>query len=220
MASRIRAPTALFLAAASMLAFAGVSSAAADPSKGPSQPAATTTPSSSSDLAWSTEPGKVVGGAASDSRVQPMQVWGACGVITDNKKVLRTFSRHKATAPGGKHMRSGKSKLQCGRPDNAQGKGGYGYRHITEDHLGDWSTLATRTSQNWRDVADLAIESALKDPDSVSYAKTNDAFCFSRLIYLVNKRTGKTVGTNKPRTILSAGSTDIITAYPNSRQCK
>lgn len=61
--------------------------------------------------------------------------------------------------------------------------------------------------------------STLKDPDRVRYRSSNDTYCFSRLIYLVNKRTGQVVDRYYPNVIVARGTKNIITAYPSSSQC-
>jgi hypothetical protein len=134
--------------------------------------------------------------------------WGSCGVTTDKLKVLRTFNRVRGS-DGSKSLAGGKSNLACGNEK-------WGYKHIVKEHLEDWQNIAAVAGENWRDTADLAISSALGDPDEVKYGSGNDTFCFSHLIYLADKKTGKVEGTNRPRTIVAHETKNIINAFPAS----
>jgi hypothetical protein len=40
------------------------------------------------------------------------------------------------------------------------------------------------------------------------------------VIYLVNKKTGQTVGTSIPRVVVAEPTKRIITAFPSGGQCK
>lgn len=118
----------------------------------------------------------------------------------------------------GQHLRGGTTALRCGGPKLSENPT-WGYRHLLK-HSDQWSDKSALTQQNWRDVADYGIQWALKDPDKVTYRAENETFCFSRIIYLINKKTGRTVGHTYPNVSVSAGNKNVITAYPAGSQCR
>lgn len=77
--------------------------------------------------------------------------------------------------------------------------------------------MASLTRQNWRETADYAIEWTLRDPDRGTYRSDNDTFCYQRLIYLVDNRTKRTVGTATVRVVVARRSHNIITAIPGGK---
>jgi hypothetical protein len=137
-------------------------------------------------------------------------LWHGCGFRSDDDKIVRTFERYRARAEG-HFMRGGKSNLLCGNKN-------FGYRHIKVRHRQEWEQAALLTRTNWRDVADFSIETVLGDPDKVTYK--NKKFCFSRLVYLVNKQTGRIVDTRTPNIVVSEGNKRVITAFPSRFHCK
>lgn len=101
--------------------------------------------------------------------------WGACGNSTaEAKEVTRYYA-----SPRFYYY------LRCG---NAS----YGYRHILARHRADFEQLAAGTYQNWRDVADLAMDSISRDPDVAKPAGDGKG-CLSRVIFLRNLRTNQVV---------------------------
>jgi hypothetical protein len=146
-------------------------------------------------------------------RVSTFAVWAACGIFDDKHKLVRAFSRRAGHATTGQYLPSGTSNLRCGTGEN------WGYRHIVKNHLSQWQADAAIEGINWRDLADFAIAVALSDQDRVTYRQSNDTFCFSREIYLVDKRTGNVVAYRYPRVVVAAESKNIITAYPASTHC-
>lgn len=83
--------------------------------------------------------------------------WGACGIDTAESKLVREFNPRTYYT------------LRCGGPmysDNPR----YGYRHILRYHKTDFERMALGTGQNWRDVADLAMDTISRDPDSAKPA--------------------------------------------------
>jgi hypothetical protein len=124
---------------------------------------------------------------------------------------VRTFQRYRANA-GGQYIPGGTSNLDCGSDV-------WGYRHIKAKHLSQWEDVASYTGENWRDVADQFIAGALIDPDVVTYRKDNDTFAYCRLMYLIDKRSGRPVGVSYPRVIIAHVTKNIITAYPDSTHC-
>lgn len=146
------------------------------------------------------------------------QTWGACGAFREKYrlKVIRSFWRVAADDPR-RHLAAGTSNLACGSDQ-------WGYYHISaprseKGHLEDWDDVASYTNQNWRDVADVFINIALSDPDSITYSQRNDTFEYCRIAYLVNLRTGNVVDEMYPRVIIGVSTSNIITAYPTRKLC-
>lgn len=136
------------------------------------------------------------------------EVWGACGVITSTSKVVRTYD-------GVAGIR--RVYLKCGGPKYSS-RPDWGYRHILARHRGDFENMAAGTAQNWREVADISIGGALRDPQ-VRGGLVDGKRCFSRRIYLYNLRTGDQVRTRIVRVVFRASDNAIVTAYPSSKQC-
>ncbi|WP_147376253.1 hypothetical protein [Micromonospora radicis] len=161
--------------------------------------------------------GRSTGGAVAveDDVVSTFAIWAACGILTDNHKLVRAFSRKAARTTSGPpgSLPAGTSNLKCGSEK-------WGYRHIVKNHLSQWENDARIEGSNWRDLADFAIAVALSDPDRVTYRQSNDTYCFSREIYLVDKRTGRIVAYRYPNVSIAAVSKNIITAFPASAQCR
>ncbi|HEX4865298.1 MAG TPA: hypothetical protein VFV02_14600 [Acidimicrobiales bacterium] len=152
----------------------------------------------------------VAGATPADLELMAAPPWGACGLRTDPNKVVRTFD--------GTDRRQW--VLRCGGPKFSR-EPGWGYRHILWRHRGDFERMAAGTGQNWRDVADLAMAHIATDPDKWGDAGDGKS-CRSRVIFLVNKRTGQVVRQQivKQISVYKGGrSSDIITAYPSSSQC-
>jgi hypothetical protein len=147
-------------------------------------------------------------------RVSTFAVWAACGIFDDKHKLVRAFSRRAGHATSGQYLPSGTSNLRCGTAEN------WGYRHIVSEHLSQWQSNAAIEGSNWRDLADFAIAVALSDHDRVTYRQSNDTFCFSREIYLVDFRTGKVVAYKYPNVVVAAQSKNVITAFPSSEHCR
>jgi hypothetical protein len=138
------------------------------------------------------------------------EVWAGCGVFTGDDKVVRTFPIRGAQA-GEEFMRGGTVTLRCGDET-------YGYRHILKNHQADWETTAALAGENWRDLADFAIATALNDPDQVTYRTKNQAFCYKRVIYYGRKSNREVYQTTNAVVVVSANR-NIITAYPTSAGC-
>jgi hypothetical protein len=172
--------------------------------------AITFTPSSAD--ARPASPAGGMDGPGAGGAVITTKVWAACGRRSADDKIVRTYDRYRLSA-GGQFIRGGKSNLLCGTEEE------FGYRHILAGHLGDWEKVALPTMTNWRDVADFSIAIVLIDPDKVTYDPKRHTFCLSRLIYLVNKRTGQTIGTKIPRVAIRQKDARVITAFPTNSQC-
>jgi hypothetical protein len=136
------------------------------------------------------------------------QIWGWCGIITKEKKVIRRFKKK-----GG-----AKVVLFCGGPkyDSAPK---WGLRHIERRHRGDWDRKAFGTSMTWRQLADIGIAATLADPYVRGKVK-DGKHCYSRVIYLWDLRRYRIVGTTIVRVLWRAdGDRRIITAYPSDTHC-
>ncbi len=72
---------------------------------------------------------------------------------------------------------------------------------------------------NWRDLADLGIESALSDPDRMDDIEDNNKLCYSREIFLYDKKNGRIIGSTYAKVIVGLYHMNIITAYPSRTQC-
>lgn len=127
--------------------------------------------------------------------------WGACGASTPESKLVRQFA---VNARSNYYLRCGNANV--------------GYRHIVARHRVDFEKLAAGTYMNWRDVADLAMESIARDPD-VARPAGDGKGCLSRVIYLKNLRTNQVVRQQNFRMFVVLSTGDVITAYPDVRNC-
>ncbi|WP_156371683.1 hypothetical protein [Microbacterium sp. Leaf203] len=116
----------------------------------------------------------------------------------DPNKTVRSFPRSKI--------------LRCGNAN-------FGYFHIKARHEGDWQAKAAGTNQNWRDIADIGIDAALRDPVITKPRDSNDTTCYSRKIFLVNTQNNQTVGETIVRVVAGNRSNNIVTAFPSSGYC-
>lgn len=165
--------------------------------------ARSTFPAAAGDVFWSAEPNQTEPG------VSLMQTWAACGSFDPASKIVRAYTRYRTSGPG-TYLAGGTSNLRCGTNT------GYGYRHIYTNHRTQWEQKGALTAQNWRDVADYAMEWSLKDPDSTRYRSANQAWAFQRTIYLVNKSTGQGVGQMEVCTVVGLNTQNVITSYPGA----
>jgi hypothetical protein len=65
-------------------------------------------------------------------------------------------------------------------------------------------------------LADLAMNSGLSDPDTVTYTDKNDAFCFQRVLYFARKSDGKVFGEINTATVVGATTMNIVTTFPGT----
>jgi hypothetical protein len=152
--------------------------------------------------------------AANGTAVVAAATWSvACGRSASRLHIVKNFAGRRRARVGSHTVAGGSSALACGRPET------WGYRHIINGHLDDWENLGSLAGENWRDTANTAINSAFRDPDWVTYRAQNDTFCYTHIIYLVNKRTGQVRGTSRPRTVIGRVTKNIITSYPSSGGC-
>jgi hypothetical protein len=145
----------------------------------------------------------------------PPTIWGACpnnGREGAEHKLVRQFQRGPGAAVAAT-MHGGTSDLVCGHD-------AYGYYHIVNRHFIEWNEKSIRTSENWRHVADYAIAEALQSPHTVTFRATNNTFCYSREIYLVNKVNGMIVDVFHPNVVIRQSDSRIITAFPAREPCR
>lgn len=128
--------------------------------------------------------------SAPDPVAHASSPWGACGIRTDESKVVTTY---------------GDWKLLCGNKN-------YGYRHIQDRHQAEWEGLADIEGRNWRDIADMAIAKAHDAPDWHG-PQGAGKYCYTGQIYLVNHVTGAIVKTVQP-TVIVAENGQVVTAFP------
>ena len=175
------------------------------------------------DLYYSTTSGSGTASSSSVMRssspgtyVSPAN-WAPCG-YKDKNKLVREYIRVRAQS--GKHKMSGTvADLRCGDSN-------YGYFHILDGHATDWQNQTYGTTTNWRDLADWAIKWTLQDADSQVFVPKNpkknyktDRWCFNRIVYLKNKKTGQVVKKKNVFVIMGETGVRIITAYPRDGVC-
>jgi hypothetical protein len=192
--------TAAIFAAVSMIAAGTTTAMASAPSAHPALLV-----DEDENYSWVADPDEVASGGGFSTQA----TWGACGIFDENLKVIRTFTDRR----GGAGLPGGSSTLNCGSEN-------WGYRHIVDRHLSQWQAKAAVARENWRDTADYGILWAFKDPDKVTYRGSNDTYCYSRKINLVNEDNGQVVGNYYPNVAIARVSKRIITAVPAGAQCR
>jgi hypothetical protein len=123
----------------------------------------------------------------------------------DRRQPLAPVSRARVDAPGrlrAEHPRA-YYYLRCGT----------GHRHILDRHRADFERLAFGTFQNWRDIADLAMDAISRDPDAATPAGAGKG-CLSRVIFLTSLRTNQPVRQQVIRMIIRLRDNAIISAFP------
>lgn len=134
--------------------------------------------------------------------------WGACGHDTPESKLVAQYLVNHRT----------NYYLRCGGPIGSPTPK-KGYRHIVWRHRADFERMAAGTNQNWRDVADLAMEAISRDADA-AYPRPQGKACLSRVVFLRNLRTNQVVRQQIVRMLVITATNEILTAYPASRQCE
>jgi hypothetical protein len=155
------------------------------------------------NFVWTADPSVVRRGMtaaeATAAAVAPAPAtWAGCGVYADPLKIVRTFPRSKV--------------LRCGNTN-------YGYWHIYARHRSQGEAKAAGTYQNWRDIADIGMYAALSNSTVTKIRYSNDTTCFSKRIYLVDVRTGRTVGRTITRIVAGNRSNNVVTSFPSSGYC-
>ena len=121
--------------------------------------------------------------------------WGACGISTDNDKLVYKF---------------GSFPLRCGNES-------WGFRHIKDRHLDEFQTLARAGGLNWSDLVHWAIHYTGSDPDHVIVERNTG--CRDRLLYL-HDGDGRLIWQQRFKMIYNATDGRVVTTYPTSAICK
>jgi hypothetical protein len=136
------------------------------------------------------------------------RVWGWCGLISKEKKVVRTFKKN-----GG-----AKVHLYCGGPKYS-GHPRLGLRHIERYHESLWEYKSFGTFQSWREIADISIAAVLADP-VVKGPVEDGKRSYSRYLYLWDVSCDRMIDFMTVRVIFkAAGDRRIVTAYPTDNNC-
>ncbi|WP_431864626.1 hypothetical protein [Microbacterium paraoxydans] len=132
--------------------------------------------------------------------------WRGCGLFDKNEQYVKSYDRKRL-----RNSFSGSvATLRCGTARD------YGFRHVQARHQGEWTNVGGRVGVQWRDMADWSIAWMLYDPDRVVASGPN--FCYSRTVFVYNKKTGQKVYQTNVRLFLGKTGQRIITANPG-RQC-
>ena len=145
----------------------------------------------------------------------PPTVWAACPAVNRaraEQKVVRRFDRAPGAARGVVPMPAGTSALLCGNND-------YGFYHMVARHFVDWTRKGVKTNETWKQVADYSIAEALRNPTAVTFRATNNTFCYSRQVSLIDKVRGITVDVMYPNVVVRVRDGAIVTAFPSGRPC-
>lgn len=128
--------------------------------------------------------------------------WGACGVSSQENKVVRKYSKGYVLRCGGPRLSSNPS---------------WGYRHITKRHRKDFGRLTPQLlmRRNWRDLTDFVIEWTIKDPDKTR-SVGGGQMCRDRVFWLADAH-GRTV--HKQRFKLYTRGNRINTVFPSTKGC-
>lgn len=86
-------------------------------------------------------------------------------------------------------------------------------------HEKDFEGTAFGTFQNWRDVADLAMETIAFDPDA-TFPANGDQTCRSRVLFLKNLQTNQVVRQGIFVMYTQNGANRINTVFPRNFQCR
>ena len=131
--------------------------------------------------------------------------WRGCGLFDKNEQYVKDYTR--------KRLRNSfvgtVATLRCGSHIT---KPEYGYRHIQGGKQATWTTVGGRVGVQWRDMADWSIAWMLYDPDQFAAAGPN--WCYSRVVYVYNKKTGAKVYERKVEMYVGKTGQRIITAFP------
>lgn len=182
----------------------------------------------SSNLVWAAAPRaqdetSTVSGLISDGLVAPMGArppWRACAWKAKRSKSIGWYPRKQGVTISGQSLPSGRTEMRCGYQDPQFENKGFGFRHMKYRHESQWAGAAAATNEvSWMEPADDFIRYSLSDPDLVTYRSDNDTFCYDRLMLLVDKRSGETVGDSRGKTVVIARNGDILTAYPGQGRC-
>jgi hypothetical protein len=184
----------------SSLALVGAPAADARPVPDPTGPAVRLRQST---LIWTDNSSGPPGQGVTARDAPEARIWGWCGIITKEMKVVRTFKKH-----GG-----AKVHLYCGGPKYSE-KPRWGLRHIERYHESQWENKSFGTFQSWREIADISIAAVLADPVVKGPVKRGKR-CYSRYVFLWDVSRDRMIDFMTVRVVFKAtGDRRIITAYP------
>jgi hypothetical protein len=132
------------------------------------------------------------------------QVWAACGTNSPPDKLVRLFPRSTfVPGPAGTS-----SPLLCGTE-------AFGFRHVSSRHGPDWQNIAVYTGENWRDLADFAIEQVftVPQPGYPRYNDKNDTWAFKAPLE-IRDGDGRVRDVYHPVVVVAGSDGKVITAYP------
>ncbi|KZX21383.1 hypothetical protein [Rathayibacter tanaceti] len=119
-------------------------------------------------------------------------------------------------------------QLRCGQPDDASGKGGWGYKHIREDHEQNWQDkfnegLAlgwvpeSQGFESWDDLMATSGGNAGLWPDHMrAVDPKGGTTCLIAIGVFYDAFSGAELGTFNYRTIFSNTTERLITSFPQS----
>lgn len=147
------------------------------------------------------------------SQVKPLKVWSACGLKTSNQHIVRTFSNRAAT-PHAPKLKKGATYLRCGSSKK------WGYRHILEAHgTKQYQSIANLTGDNWRDIADSAINQTLRHPEYQRYQSDNNTWAYA--VTLTLRRNGNVIKSKYHSHLVSVSMhKNVITSFPAKKRVK
>ncbi len=134
-----------------------------------------------------------------DSQPLPARAWVTCEGSAGADTVVQQL-------PGPVYLKCGNER--------------FGWRHIVVRHETDWQAVAAPTGRDWREVADAAIEAVLRAPQATVPRESNDTNCYSRVVELVDGRSGTTVGSTVVRVVAGVTSRTLVTAFPATSGCR
>lgn len=146
------------------------------------------------------------------SQAKPLKTWSACGLKTSHQHVVRTFT-HRAATPHTPKLKKGITHLRCG--DSA-----WGYRHILKYHgTKQYQSIANLTGDNWRDIADSAINQTLRHPEYQRYQSGNETWAY--WVTLTLRRNGTVIKSKYHSHMVSVSlHKNVITSYPSKKRVK
>ncbi|MGH1547992.1 hypothetical protein ACRAWB_01955 [Leifsonia poae] len=129
-----------------------------------------------------------------------METSGCVG--QDKNRSLQRFNR---TAKGGAPR--GIADLRCG----VAGPTGWGWRHITSGHAGDYGRIASLMGKSWDSYAKWCLGQTLGVPSSAAYQAGNSTYVYHTPIQIW--KSGRLYKTYTNHVSVSKGDFRIITEY-------
>lgn len=156
---------------------------------------------------------EVTGGLAPIQTLGASEVLGSKGSSVGNRLKMeasgcvgqdqnRSLQRFNRTAKGGAPR--GIADLRCGNS-------GWGWRHITSRHAGDYGRVASIMGKSWESYAKWCLGQTLGVPSSAYYEANNSTYVYLTPIQIWNN--GRLYKTYTNRVVVSRGDYRIITEY-------